>query len=65
MTIPTICESCGFGAEHICERSVCCCDCHETVIVRAGDGPRMSAAVQATVADLDGVEDYSGYSIAA
>jgi hypothetical protein len=26
--LPTICDHCGFGREHVCERSVCPCGCH-------------------------------------
>jgi hypothetical protein len=29
--LPTICDKCGFGREHVCERSVCPCGCHAPV----------------------------------
>jgi hypothetical protein len=32
--LPTICENCGFGREHVCERSVCPCSCHEPAIAK-------------------------------
>lgn len=55
MTIPTICRNCGFGQEHICERSVCPCNCHEDVVVitKSVDAPHVVAAVEATMRDLD------------
>lgn len=30
--LPTICDQCGFGREHVCERSVCPCGCHSPVV---------------------------------
>ena len=65
MTIPTFCTNCGFGQEHICERSVCPCLCHEDVVIsKSVDAPHVVAAVQATMRDLDAQEETYGLAVA-
>jgi hypothetical protein len=65
MTIPTTCTNCGFGQEHICERSVCPCGCHEDVVItKAADAPHVLAAVEKTMMVLDAQEDVREYAIA-
>jgi hypothetical protein len=54
MILPTICEKCGFGPEHECERSVCCCKCH-VPDVRPERDLKLLAFIKASVAELDWV----------
>lgn len=44
---------CGFGREHTCERSVCCCDCHMPVLTQVETDPKMVAYLNTAMADLD------------
>ena len=51
MKFPTTCTKCGFGAHHICERSVCCCSCHEPEILPEKD-LASAASTRRTLEDL-------------
>lgn len=66
MILPTTCSQCGFGRAHICERSVCICQCH-TPELRPERDPAAKAAVEATLRDIDAMSENvsTTYSVAA